>query len=98
MDSTTAVWVADKMDLGILPKDIRAVLENDRATAADMALWYFEYWYQWHLVRLGPGPSHESLAWARAVKSYRKGYKYRLVTDNLILLASSWIRFFKDHY
>ncbi len=98
MDSTTAVWVAEKMGLGILAKDIRAVLENDRGTAADMALWYFEYWYQKHLVWLGPGNNHKIYAWARAVKSYRKGYKYDLVSDSVIVLASSWVRFFKKHY
>lgn len=98
MDSTTAIWVSEKMGKGILPKDVRAVLENDHETAADMAIWYFDYWYEKHLSWLGPGPNHESLAWARAVKSYRKGYKYCLVSDNLILLASSWIRFFKKHY
>ena len=98
MDSTTAMWVSEKMGLGILAKDVRAVLENDRATAADMAIWYFNYWYDWHLTRLGPGTRHQSLAWARAVKSYRKGYRGDEVSDDLILFASAWIRFFKTHY
>ncbi len=97
MDSTTALWVADssRMDLGILPKDIRAVLENDRTTAADMALWYFDYWYKKHLKWLGPGPNHEKIAWGRAVASYKKGYDWRKVSDELITLASSWVGYFK---
>ena len=102
MDSTTALWVSDKMDLGILPKDIRAVLENDRSTAADMAIWYFNYWYRKHLKWLGAwqgmGLGYESIAWGRAVASYRKGYRWSEVSDDLIALASSWVIFFKKHY
>ena len=98
MDSTTALWVSDQMGLGILPKDIRTVLENDRPTAADMALWYFDYWYEKHLAWLGAGPNHKSIAWARAVASYRTGYKWEKVSDDLIALASYWIRWFKKHY
>ena len=91
MDSTTALWVADRMDIEILPKDIRAVLENDRATAADLALAYFDFWYKKYYKIY----EHKGLAWTLAIKSYRYGYKHFKADEEWVAKANSWVRFFK---
>ena len=79
------------MGITILRKDVRAVLENDRATAADMALVYFDFWYQKYYKIYG----HEGLAWTLAIKSYRYGYDHSKAKKEWIDEANSWVRFFK---
>ena len=88
---STALWVVGEMDIDIREKDIEAILENDRALAADMAIWYFEYWYEKHLEATG----HKGLAWTRAIASYRYGYAWNKATDKWLDHANSWVRFFK---
>jgi len=92
MDSTTALWVAEEMGIDILPKDIRAVLENERTIAADMALWYFDFWYKKYYEKF----RHNGLAWTLAIKSYRYGYKHSKASDEWIAKANSWVRFFRS--
>ena len=91
MLESTALWVAKKMDIDIEPENIRVALDNDRELAADMALWYFDYWYKKHLEEVG----HRQIAWIRAVKSYRYGYWPEKASDKFTDAANAWVRFFK---
>ena len=91
MDSTTALWVAECMGIEIAPKDVKSALENDIDLAADMALWYFEYWYDKYFAVY----RHEGLSWTRAVKSYRYGYYPEKASEEFTLAINSWVRFFK---
>lgn len=95
MDSTTALWVAKKMGISIQPKEIRTALENDKMLAADMAVWYFEYWYDKHLERIGPGKGHRKIAWKRAIASYRAANRWRVITGIYLLKAGQWVGYFK---
>ena len=91
MDSTTALWVAGKMGFDLLPKDVRTVLENERTIAADMALWYFEFWYDKYFKEY----RHKGFAWTYAIASYRYGYSHEKADQDWIDEANSWVRFFK---
>ena len=91
IDSTTAVWIVDETGLNYRAEDIRAILENEHDLSADMALWYFDYWYEKHLAKVG----HEGLAWTRAIKAYRYGYEHKKASQAFEDAANNWVRFFK---
>ena len=96
IDSTTAIWISEKMGDPILPENIRWILENDFDRAAGMALWYFEYWYDKHLGWLGPGWRHKRYARVRAISAYRYGYEEENASEKYKAAANKWTSFAAD--